>query len=179
MDALPTPTDDDIVESIVVELRRCKLCDPRPLDGRSIHITEYRKERIRWIMSLVRRQPVQIPADVAKKIREIRPHIGGLKKQLPPQIPMPIWEEPPKGMHGENAAAYRCAAEAYDLIELLCTKEPTSAEDRGPFRSITDLLLQAAGIKHDSRNICYAVLRAREPFPRNDPSKPPLAPKIV
>jgi hypothetical protein len=178
--ASPAVTDDDIVESIVVELRRYKLRDLRPLDGRSIPFPQYVNEQVRRAMAVVRLKDADIPGlrNLRKKMQKIRHAAGVLAKELPQIAHTLPWTDSPKGK--ENAAAYRCAAEAYDLIELLCTKEPTGAEDRGPFRSITDLLLQAAGIKHNSRDICYAVLRARKRFPRNTPIETlPTPPKIV
>jgi hypothetical protein len=180
--------DDDLIDEIIADLRQFdggRLHDQRPHSRRQLKFYQYVRQEVCQSISRARGENLkQIPPDelrkLAKQNRKIRHAIGVLKKELPLFAHLPRIE-PPKGMHGENAAAYWCGDEAFYLLELICGEAPTSAEDGSPFRSITDHLLRAAGIEHDSRNICYAVLHARNRFPRNTPASvlPPLAPKIV
>jgi hypothetical protein len=79
-----------------------------------------------------------------------------------------INQEPP--VHA-NPDSWRCASEAFDLMEALCVAQPSTYR-QGPFVQIATLLLESlTGERADLYQVCRAVLRARQKFGRG--VKPP------
>ena len=85
-----------------------------------------------------------------------------------------LWQEPP---NRAGALPYKCAAEAFFLMEQFSLKKLTGTED-GPFLMIAAKLYEAVTGKReaDMRRACHFVLENRRRYPRNDPTPPPIPP---
>lgn len=182
-------TNDELVEAIVCELGRYGLNDPRGIEGRPILLSIYARDEVRRSIERVRQKEqlslqhrirsrfiaaqlraakraldilaVALPEGPARSIREMR-------GRLPPIDPSPAMDQ----------LKYRCAAEAFDLMEMFSKGAPTGmgrSDTRrpGPFQTISAILYQAVTHKEgkNMQRACNYVLRARRQFPRNIPDR--------
>jgi hypothetical protein len=181
-------TNDELVEAIVCELGRYGLNDPRGIERRPIALSIYVRDEVRRSIERVRQKEqlslqhrigfrfiaaqlraakraldilaVALPEGPARSIREMRGRL--------PQI------EPSPAM---DQLKYRCAAEAFDLMEMFSKEVPTwtgrSDTRQGPFQTISAILYQTVTHKEgkNMQRTCNYVLRARRQFPRNIPDR--------
>src|SRR5436305_6733806 len=146
-------TNDELVEAIVCELGRYGLNDPRGIEGRPILLSIYARDEVRRSIERVRQKEqlslqhrirfrfiaaqlraakraldilaVALPEGPARSIRERR-------GRLPPIDPSPAMDQ----------LKYRCAAEAFDLMEMFSKEVPTGTGRSdmgrlGPFQTIS------------------------------------------
>jgi hypothetical protein len=181
-------TNDELVEAIVCELGRYGLNDPRGIERRPIPLSIYVRDEVRQSIERVRQKEqlslqhrirfrfiaaqlraakraldilaVALPEGPARSIREMR-------DRLPQIDPSPAMDQP----------KYRCATEAFDLMEMFSKEVPTwtgrSDARQGPFQTISAILYQTVTQKEgkNMQRTCNYVLRARRQFPRNIPDR--------
>jgi hypothetical protein len=182
-------TDEELVEAIVCELGRYGLNDPRDIERRPILLSIYARDEVRRSIERVRQKEqlslqhrirfrviaaqlraakraldilaAALPEDLARSIREMR-------DRLPQREPSPFMDQ----------VKYRCATEAFDLMEMFSKEVPTGTgrsgtRRPGPFQTISAILYQAVTYKEgkNMQRACNHVLRARRHLPRNIPER--------
>jgi hypothetical protein len=165
---------DDFVAAIFDELETCGLNDPRPLAQRgTLPLEDYLRSEVR--RSIERVQTLtNPPADLRNLFDSLPPrpmsYYRRIAKELeavaflPSQIDalrqlQAIEQEPPER---GDALKYRCAAEAYYLMDLFSSKPPTGTFE-GPFQTIAGVLYNAVtGCEPtDMKRSCDRVLERR------------------
>jgi hypothetical protein len=165
--------DEDEVEyavaEIVDQLKRYDINDPRPLRGRAVPLDDYVAAEVRRSYERVRIVPPGGAVPPAAKLRHFGKFALKYGMGIPAGLAM-LWSrykpEPPPGA---DAFKYRCADEAFFLVETFTQKMPTGAVD-GPFCTIARYLYDSNADGHPLKRACEWVLGQRRKFPRNEPS---------
>jgi hypothetical protein len=167
---------DDFVAAILDELKGYGLNDPRALARRVSPLDDYLRVEVRRSIERVRTltnppaelrnlfdslppQPMSYYRRIAKELEAVAflPSQIAALRQL-----QAIEQEPPER---GDALKYRCAAEAYYLMDLFSSKPPTGTAE-GPFQIITGVLYNAVTSREptDMKRSCDRVLEHRRRY---------------
>jgi hypothetical protein len=165
------------VEEIVTQLQRAgALNDPRPFPRHTVPLADYVRAEIRRSAGRMLLAAPKLPPEYASKVEE---GAAGLRARFKKQrvrvkalrkagltaeadrVAHEIWWEPP---NRADTPSYKCAGEAYDLVNHFSVKAPTGTIT-GPFCMITGILLDAVGEGGtDVKRACDFVLRNRRRY---------------
>jgi hypothetical protein len=171
---------NEAIDAIVRVLKAREFNDSRKLDDRALPLKNYVVAEVGRSFDRVRLEipdnhPLKPPRVTAAAMRQqgkLWLRWPGLRQlagvsELWAKIYSKAEQEPPEVA---DVFKHRCAAEAFDLLEILTVKGPTLDD----MQTISGLLHGGEIGDYEMERTCKRVLQNRRSVPRNNPDIPPL-----
>jgi hypothetical protein len=177
--------DSEAIKEIVKQLKEDgALNDPRglELDHRTTPLEDHVRAEVRRSIERMDLDVPELPPEYAAQVEAraaalraaLKVDSAAVKAIRKAGLPATarLWQETP---NRANALPYKCAAEAFFLMEQFSLKKIAGTEG-GPFIMISAMLYEAATGRReaDVRRACLFILKNRRRYPRNDPTPPPI-----
>ena len=169
-------SDPDLIESILEQMKRNELSDARrpvPPEGHIEDLETRVRREIDCLLERAKRDDKDVIAFLYQKKTidaGIQRAIGYATKALAIPVLPPLtrqgFELALRALRGmrwtptsrQNGVGYKCAYEAYLLVEMWTAKKPTTYWN-GPFLKITAIIFEYVGHKGDPKRACANVLK--------------------